>query len=91
MAIKYTNISDEEYYNLSSEEIKIKPYCIEFSDGDKHWLLNGQFHREDGPAIEYSDGDKVWYLKDYEYSFEEWLKKLDIIDEEKIFLRIKYS
>jgi hypothetical protein len=27
----------------------------------KYYLLNGTFHREDGPAIEYANGDKFWY------------------------------
>jgi hypothetical protein len=26
------------------------------------WRLNGQRHREDGPAIEWADGTKSWYL-----------------------------
>jgi hypothetical protein len=26
-----------------------------------YYLLNGAFHREDGPAIEYANGDKIWY------------------------------
>ncbi len=29
-------------------------------DGNKHWYLNGERHREDGPAIEWADGDKWW-------------------------------
>jgi len=29
--------------------------------GDKYWSLNGQFHREDGPAIEYINGNKRWF------------------------------
>ena len=32
------------------------------SNGDKHWYLNGQRHREDGPAVEWSNGFKAWYL-----------------------------
>lgn len=32
------------------------------SNGTKYWLLNGEYHREDGPAIEYQDGRKWWYL-----------------------------
>jgi hypothetical protein len=32
--------------------------------GTKIWKLNGQFHREDGPAVEYTNGDKFWYLHD---------------------------
>ena len=35
-----------------------------WSDGTKHWYLNGQRHREDGPAIERSDGSKSWWLND---------------------------
>ena len=32
------------------------------SYGTKFWYLNGQYHREDGPAIEYANGDKSWWL-----------------------------
>lgn len=31
-------------------------------DGTKSWYLNGNLHREDGPAIEWGDGDKWWYI-----------------------------
>ena len=41
-------------------EYKVKAY----TNGDKHWYLNGKLHREDGPAIERSNGDKYWYLND---------------------------
>ena len=34
------------------------------ADGTKHWYLNGQLHREDGPAVECANGDKHWYLND---------------------------
>ena len=33
-----------------------------YEDGSKYWYLNGELHREDGPAIEYASGDKAWYL-----------------------------
>jgi hypothetical protein len=26
--------------------------------------LNGELHREDGPAAEWADGSKFWYLND---------------------------
>jgi hypothetical protein len=32
------------------------------TNGHKFWYLNGQCHREDGPAIEYSNGSKAWWL-----------------------------
>ncbi len=30
--------------------------------GTKWWWLNGELHREDGPAVERSNGYKSWYL-----------------------------
>ena len=41
----------------------MKEYTVKvFEDGRKDWYLNGQRHREDGPAIEYVDGGKEWFL-----------------------------
>ena len=38
-------------------------YTVEvYSNGDKHWRLNGELHKEDGPAIEFETGDKFWFL-----------------------------
>jgi len=37
-------------------------YKVVVEGGDKYWYLNGEFHREDGPAIEYASGTKFWYL-----------------------------
>ena len=28
----------------------------------KYWRLNGELHREDGPAVEYVAGSNWWYL-----------------------------
>tara|TARA_R110002020_G_scaffold331803_1_gene547272 strand:+ start:152 stop:475 length:324 start_codon:yes stop_codon:yes gene_type:complete len=39
-------------------EVKVYP------NGHKEWFLNGNFHREDGPAVEYPHGTKIWYLND---------------------------
>ena len=33
-----------------------------YDNGNKFWYLNGELHREDGPAVEYDDGSKDWYL-----------------------------
>ena len=41
---------------MSQPEMYIGP------NGTKHCYLNGQYHREDGPAIENSDGTKRWFL-----------------------------
>ena len=34
----------------------------EYTNGNKHWILNGQFHRTDGPAWEGYDGSKEWWI-----------------------------
>ena len=33
-----------------------------FEDGYKEWYLNGQLHREGGPAVEWPTGVKEWFL-----------------------------
>jgi len=33
-----------------------------YDDGTTEWCLNGNAHREDGPAVEFADGQKYWYL-----------------------------
>ena len=41
----------------------MKEYTVKILDnGTKEWYLNGELHREDGPAIEYRSGSKEWYL-----------------------------
>ena len=35
-----------------------------YDSGNKYWYLNGERHREDGPAVEYASGTKHWYLND---------------------------
>ena len=36
--------------------------AIEYADGTKCWLQNGDLHRINGPAIEYANGTKRWYI-----------------------------
>ena len=33
-----------------------------YSNGTKHWYLNGKLHREDGPAVDRIDDYKSWHL-----------------------------
>ena len=37
-------------------------YKVTVDDGTRCWYLNGECHREDGPAIERADGGKEWFL-----------------------------
>jgi hypothetical protein len=30
--------------------------------GTRFWRLNGDCHREDGPAIEWADGSREWWV-----------------------------
>lgn len=40
-----------------------KVKCTIHSNGTKAWWLNGELHREGGPAIIHSNGTKGWYLR----------------------------
>jgi len=39
--------------------------------GNKSWYINGNKHREDGPAIEWADGSKYWYINGNYYGDKE--------------------
>ena len=39
-----------------------KPTCEVDENRSQRWYLNGQYHREDGPAIEHHDGTKYWFF-----------------------------
>ena len=41
----------------------MKTYTVDvYDNGGKYWYLNGNRHREDGPAVEYADGSKFWFI-----------------------------
>ena len=40
----------------------MKPECKIDEFGNKQWFLNGELHREDGPAVERADGTREWFL-----------------------------
>jgi len=49
--------------NIHYPSIHILPHgLVEYPSGKKEWFMNGQRHREDGPAIEHVNGRKEWYL-----------------------------
>ena len=41
-----------------------EPKCEIDEYGIKRWKLNGNLHREDGPAIEWDEGSQYWYKHD---------------------------
>jgi hypothetical protein len=63
-----------------------------YQDGTKHWIdAWGKFHRDDGPALEYADGDKSWWQHGKNLSFNNWLDKVDMSDEAKVMMTLKYG
>jgi hypothetical protein len=40
----------------------MKPVCTTYPDGTQVWYLNGNIHREDGPAVIHPNGTQVWLL-----------------------------
>ena len=41
----------------------MKEYTVKVDEfGGTEWFLNGQRHREDGPAIKFNNGTECWYL-----------------------------
>jgi len=49
--LKYSNEIPRDYTGI-----------VEWENGDKIWLKDGKFHREDGPAYIRNDGYKYWDL-----------------------------
>jgi hypothetical protein len=40
----------------------LQPEMVIHSDGTESWILDGECHREDGPAVVKPNGTKYWYL-----------------------------
>ena len=67
----------------------IKTFTGVVKDEDNHviYYLNGEYHREDGPAVEWADDDKSWWLNDKHYGYdddftnESWIRfvKLELL------------
>ena len=65
--------------------------AVEWWDGDEEWYLNGKRHRTDGPAVIRANGTKWWYLNGGWYTFDKWLEVVNISEQEKIFLKLKWA
>lgn len=46
-------------------------YEVTVSNGTLRWTLDGNLHREDGPAVEHADGRKTFYLDGHRLSQEQ--------------------
>ena len=52
------------YRNSKGQCHRLDGPALEYFDGDKRWIVNGDRHREDGPASIHADGQKEWYQND---------------------------
>lgn len=64
----------------------------QWPSGAEAWHQYGTFHRENGPAITDKNGNCLWFLDGKVYTFDEWLKKNEILsDEDKTLLKLKWG
>ena len=54
---------NRRYLNSHGQLHRQHGSALECANGTKHWFLNGQSHRTDGPAIE-ANGYTTWYQND---------------------------
>jgi hypothetical protein len=65
--------------------------AVEYAHGDKSWYQYGVRHRDDGPAVEYASGGKFWCQHGKWLPFAQWLEEVDISDENKVMMKLKYG
>ena len=69
---------------ISDEMEKGSTGIFKVKYGDICYLVNGEFHREDGPALIYDDGEEIYiyYKKEAEsreqFYDPEWRKRVEI-------------
>jgi hypothetical protein len=65
--------------------------AIIFEDEHKVWYQHDKRHRDDGPAVEYANGSNEWWLNDELLTFDEWLDKVNMSDEDKVFMKLQHG
>lgn len=61
------------------------------ADGQAEWWIGSECHREDGPAIISSSGFGSWYLNSNRYSFNEWCNLVNLSNEKRIEMKLRYG
>jgi hypothetical protein len=59
--------------------------------GRKEWYQHDNIHRDNGPAVEWPNGDNSWCLNNQFLPFDKWIDKVDISDENKVMMKLKYG
>jgi uncharacterized small protein (DUF1192 family) len=60
---------------------------VEYLNGTKQWLQNGESHKTDGPATKYSNGDIEYWIHGRRVSKEEIKKYADDVDVQQTVLQ----
>ena len=71
--------------------MKENSVCRTGADGSNHWYLNGELHREGGPAVEWADGSKWWYLNGVKVTPEMVLQYAVDSKNEKVITELLWS
>lgn len=56
------------------------------ANGSKYWILDGRFHRFDGPAFEKAFYEKKWYLFDVELTESEHAAQVALMSKVKAWV-----
>ena len=70
--IKYKTINVSKWFEIP----KIGAYRAMFPSGGERWLVDGKFHRDDGPAVIRPDGDERYFLNGTQYQKSRYYKEL---------------
>jgi hypothetical protein len=81
----------KRWFNSNGEYHRDDGPAVIYADGDKAWYQHGVRHRADDPAIIGADGTEYWYLNDNCLSFDKWLYEVDMSDEDKVMMKLKYG
>jgi hypothetical protein len=82
---------DTCWYNFDGKRHRTDGPAVIWADGSKFWYQHGNRHRDDGPAYESVNGATLWCQHGKWLSFDEWLDEVDISDEDKVMMKLKYG
>jgi hypothetical protein len=82
---------NKRWYGTQRRLHRVDGPAVEHVSGDQFWFLHGKFHRDDGPAVIYTNGTKFWYLNDNCLVFDKWIYEVDMSDEDKVMMKLKYG
>jgi|TARA_R110000851_G_scaffold115046_1_gene240842 hypothetical protein len=88
---KINRNGNKHWYDGNHELHRDNDPAVILADSYQAWYQHGLRHRANGPAVEFASGTKLWYLHDIRLSFDKWLNKVDISDEDKVMMKLQYG